>query len=155
MDETFKNLINSLDPKFRRLMAMSPVRIDDLPADVPGRGIYLFSEGQGHLYVGRSNRIRTRLQEHSRDSSTHNSAPFAFQIARETSGKSKASYVNKDSRAALEKDPDFSRVFLQAKRRVRQMDVRYVEERDPLRQCLLEIYTAVATGAKYNDFDTH
>ena len=35
------------------------------------------------------------------------------------------------------------------------MDVRYVEEADPLRQTLLEVYTAVSSKSKYNDFDTH
>ena len=35
------------------------------------------------------------------------------------------------------------------------MNVRYVHEKDPVRQALLEIYVAVATEAKYNDFDTH
>jgi hypothetical protein len=35
------------------------------------------------------------------------------------------------------------------------MDVRYVEEIDPLKQALLEIYAAVSCGAKHNDFDTH
>jgi hypothetical protein len=35
------------------------------------------------------------------------------------------------------------------------MKVRYVQEDDPLRQALLEIYVAIATKAKRNDFDTH
>lgn len=155
MNEIFKNLVDALDPVFRRLMTMGPVKIQDLPDDVPKAGVYFFSEKGTSLYVGRSNRIKTRLQEHSRDSSTHNLAPFAFRIAREETGKSKASYVSNGSRNALEQDPVFNEVFLRAKRRVRAMDVRFVEEKDPLRQCLLEIYVAVATGAKYNDFDTH
>jgi hypothetical protein len=35
------------------------------------------------------------------------------------------------------------------------MSVRYVDEPDPISQALLEIYVAVTTGARYNDFDTH
>ena len=35
------------------------------------------------------------------------------------------------------------------------MNVRYAHEPDPTSQALLEIYVAVATGARYNDFDTH
>ena len=35
------------------------------------------------------------------------------------------------------------------------MELRYVEEADPLRQTLLEIYVAVALKTPYNDFDTH
>jgi predicted GIY-YIG superfamily endonuclease len=155
MNEKFKELVESLDPIYRRLMAMKPAKIGDLPEEVPSAGIYLFSEKEQALYVGRSNRIKGRLQEHSRDSSTHNSAPFAFRISREDTQKLKPSYISNGSRAALEKDTAFKDAFLRAKRRVRAMDVRFVEERDPLRQCLLEIYVAVATGAKYNDFDTH
>ena len=34
------------------------------------------------------------------------------------------------------------------------MQVRYVEERDPVRQALLEIYTAVELRASYNSFET-
>ena len=35
------------------------------------------------------------------------------------------------------------------------MQVRYVEEIDPLRQALLEIYVAVVLKTPYNDFNTH
>jgi hypothetical protein len=35
------------------------------------------------------------------------------------------------------------------------MDVRYVEETDPLRQALLEIYVSIILKTPYNDFDTH
>ena len=38
---------------------------------------------------------------------------------------------------------------------LRKMDVRFVGESDPVKQALLEIYVAVVSGAKYNDFDTH
>jgi hypothetical protein len=60
-----------------------------------------------------------------------------------------------DSRDALCADPEFAKAFLEAKRRVRQMEIRYVEERDPLRQTLLEIYVAVVLKTPYNDFETH
>lgn len=35
------------------------------------------------------------------------------------------------------------------------MNIRVVEESDPLRQALLEMYVAVALEAPYNDFDNH
>ena len=35
------------------------------------------------------------------------------------------------------------------------MDIRFVEERNPLIQALLEIYAAVELQTPYNDFDTH
>jgi hypothetical protein len=35
------------------------------------------------------------------------------------------------------------------------MGYRYVEEPNPTRQALLEMYCAIALGTPYNDFDTH
>jgi hypothetical protein len=49
----------------------------------------------------------------------------------------------------------FRKAYESAKRRIRKMQVRYVGEEDPLKQALLEIYVAVSSNAKYNDFDTH
>jgi len=35
------------------------------------------------------------------------------------------------------------------------MDGRYVEESDPLRQALLEMYAAIALNTPHNSFETH
>jgi len=35
------------------------------------------------------------------------------------------------------------------------MGVRFVEETDPMKQALLEIYAAVVLKTLYNDYDTH
>jgi hypothetical protein len=35
------------------------------------------------------------------------------------------------------------------------MELRYVEEKDQLRQALLEIYVAVVLQTPHNDFETH
>jgi hypothetical protein len=155
MNETFRAHVESLHPSFQRLMAMPPVNVCALPKTMPARGIYLFSEGNKHLYVGRTNRLRKRLKEHCRKSSTHNSAPFAFLLAREASGMVSASYQRNGSRAQLEKDRTFGPSFLAAKARVSNMDVRYVEEGDPLRQALLEIYVAIALKTPHNSFENH
>ncbi len=155
MNEKFKKLMDSLEPVCQRLISMKPEKITDLTRAAQTSGVYLLSEGNSHLYVGRSDNIRTRLQQHSRDSSTHNSAPFAFKLAREDTGILKASYVTNGSRESLEQEPIFKEAFLRAKRRVKAMDARYVDERDPLKQYLLEIYIAVSLGTKYNDFNTH
>jgi len=52
-------------------------------------------------------------------------------------------------------DKVFGRAFKAAKRRVAVMNIRYVEETDPTRQALLEIYAATALATPFNDFDTH
>jgi hypothetical protein len=58
-------------------------------------------------------------------------------------------------RANLCKHPIFVPAFVEAKRRVANMDIRYVEEADPVRQALLEIYVATSLGTPYNDFENH
>ena len=35
------------------------------------------------------------------------------------------------------------------------MEIRFVEETDPVRQALLEIYVATVLETPYNDFDTY
>ena len=82
-------------------------------------------------------------------------AAFAFRLAREVTGKLDACYRKEGSRDALMQDPAFRRAFDTAKARIRKMDVRFVEETDPVRQAILEIYAAVALNTRYNDFDTH
>ena len=52
-------------------------------------------------------------------------------------------------------NPDFRAAFHAAKVRIRNMDFRFVEERDHNAQALLEIYCTIALNAKYNDFNTH
>jgi predicted GIY-YIG superfamily endonuclease len=70
---------------------MHPLRFGSLPRVMPDRGVYLFSDGEQHLYIGRTNALRKRLQNHCRISGTHFTATFAFRIARHETGRSKAS----------------------------------------------------------------
>lgn len=155
MDDIFKQYVESLHPSFEQLMNMPPVAIARLPKKLPSECIYLFSEGDSHLYVGRTRKLRSRLRQHSIPAAQHNQAVFAFKLAREATGLTEASYTSKGSRSALLADPPFAEAFGKAKARIREMDLRFVEETDPLRQALLEIYVAVALGTKYNDFETH
>lgn len=155
MNQHFAEVIEILDISFHRLLAMEPVTPVSLPKGMPKEGIYLFSEGRNHLYVGRSRDIRGRIARHSRPSATHRMAAFAFRLAREVTGHLDASYKTEGSRSKLMQYPDFSAAFDKAKTRIRKMDVRFVEETDPVRQALLEIYVAVNLLTPYNDFRTH
>lgn len=130
MHESFRQYAEALDPLFQRLIQMRPITIATLPKDAPSRCIYLFSEVGKHLYVGRTHRqsLRRRLSQHSNRSAQHNQAVFALKLAREMTGKTRPSYTQLDSRKMLEADPDFKSAFLQAKERVRKMELRYVEE---------------------------
>lgn len=116
---------------------------------------HLLSEGDNHLYVGRTRKLRSRLRQHSIPAAQHNQAVFAFKLAREATSFTEASFRSKGSRRDLLADPRFADAFGGAKARIREMDLRFVEETDPLRQALLEIYAAVTLGTKYNDFETH
>ena len=155
MNERFAGVIESLHPSFEKLLHMAPVTTTTLPRGMPSSGVYLFTEGTHHLYVGRSNRMRSRIRRHGVATAKHNVAAFAFRIAREATGNTQASYKPEGSRKDLVQQPVFARAFSEAKARIRTMEVRFVEETDQLRQALLEIYVAVALATPFNDFDTH
>jgi hypothetical protein len=155
MDARFTEIIETLEPKFQQLVNMAPVKYGALPTVLPKRAIYMFSENGKHLYVGRTNNLRNRLRGHCSPSSRHFSAVFAFRIARHDTGFVKASYTPEGSRANLCNHPIFGPAFAEAKRRVAGMDIRYVEELNPVRQALLEIYVATILETPYNDFENH
>ena len=156
MDAKFAALVEALAPKLECLLAMRPVRLGALPRDIPCSGVYLFTENGRHLYMGRSRNLRGRYGLHCRPSATRDQASFAFQLAREQTGRTTVSYKgDQDSRAGLMQDPAFVAAFLAAKQRVRSMDYRCVEKVDRNRQALLEIYCAIILETPYNDFGTH
>jgi len=156
MDAKFAGLVDQLAPKFAIFLAKQPVRNGQLPRGMPSSGIYLFSENGRHLYVGRSNNLRRRYGLHCRPSAEGGQASFAFLLAREATGKTKAPYRSgEDSRAGLMLSSEFGDAFRDAKLRIREMDYRFVEEADQNRQALLEIYCAVVLPTHYNDFGTH
>jgi len=152
---SFVHVVESLQPSFEKLLAQSPLKPIKLPSGLPSAGVYLFTEDGRHLYVGRSNNLRRRMQRHGSAGATYKQAAFAFRLAREHTGKLKATYKTEGSRAHLMEDPEFALAFGNAKRRICEMDLRFVEEADPLRQAVLEMYVAVALGTPYNDFDNH
>ena len=156
MDSKFVSHVESLRPKLETLLTMPPVKPTHLPPRMPKAGVYVLSEAGRHLYVGRSNDIRGRIGRHSRPGATHRMAAFAFRLAREATGNLRASYKKGEgSRAGLMENPVFVGAFTSAKARICRMELRYVEEADPVRQTLLEVYVAVVLDAKYNDFDNH
>jgi len=153
MHEAFKKFVDGLHDKYQDLLSMSPVTIDTTPDNCPVGGVYLFSENGKHLYAGRTKRkIKTRLKGHV---NTAKDCPFAWHLAREYTGIIKAPYKKEGSRNHLLTQPQFKQAYEESKTRIRKMEVRYVGESDPVKQALLEIYVAVVSGAKYNDFDTH
>ena len=125
----------------------------------PQRGIYVFYENGCPIYVGRTNRMNDRILEHGRRSSPHNSASFAFLLAVEQAEAQGIDCANR-SRSELENYPAFAPLFDAAKKRVRQMGIRFVAIDDAIEQTLFEVYAAPALGTTrqqggYNDFENH
>lgn len=156
MDAKFASCVEALRPRLEHLLTMQPVTPGSLPTKMIKKGVYLLSDGEQHLYVGRSNDMRKRIRCHSSLGATERGAAFAFRLAREATGNLKATYKpGNGSRSALMQDARFASAFNAAKARIRKMNLRFVEETDPVRQTLLEIYIAVVLGTPYNDFDNH
>lgn len=156
MDRNFSALVETLAPKLAQLLAMSPLTYGELPRGMPECGVYLFTENGKHLYVGRSNDLRGRYGRHCRPGATHRQAAFAFQLAREATGRTKPSYKQDENRRdALMTLPEFRSAFVASKERIRLMQYRFVEQTDQNCQALLEIYCSIVLGTPYNDFKTH
>lgn len=155
MHPKFAEVVESLHPSFERLMAMEPLRgVPPSRVSTPRSGVYLFSEGDRHLYVGRSNRIAFRYSLHCGPSAKHNQASFAWKLMAEAVGH-RATYRQGEGRADVILRPAYADAFTLAKARIRGMDFRFVEEVDQMRQALLEAYVCIALGTPYNDFNTH
>lgn len=153
MDPKFASVVEGLSPAFDRLITMVPIT-NGPPKGKPS-GIYLFSEGNRHLYVGRAKDIRKRYDWHCLPHSDHNRASFAFKLARERTGLLRASHKGGEPRSTLMLLPEFAAAFQEAKFRIRRMNFRYVVEEHPTRQALLQAYATIALEAPYNDFNTH
>ena len=150
VDERFARLLADLETKYRELFSTPGIAARAVPSGSPRGDVYLFSEGDDHLCVGRTKRrIHIRVRDHF--SANQDAASFPWLIARERTGM-KATYRRDGSREKLLAIPQFKEAYEDAKARIRGMDVRYVREPDPLRQTLLEIYVAVAADTRYNDF---
>ena len=116
------------------------------------KGVYCFYENGEPLYVGRSRNIRNRVRQHRIQSSGHNAAQFAFNLAKKKFGLDRAGNMK---RRELENDSEFADLFADAKERVRKMSVRFVKIKDPIEQTVFEVYAHVKLDTPFNDFETH
>jgi len=121
--------------------------------NIPDKGIYVFYENGNPVYVGRSEKLKKRIQQHNRPSSGHTSATFAFNIAKQIAQRSEIDIER--SRSELEKDPKFVEIFKNAKIRVSNMQIKVIEIDDPITQTLFEVYSALELKTEYNDWRTH
>ena len=143
MNNRFRSLFKGLDKKFQRLIKMRPCTIATVLDSCPEGGVYLFTENNKHIYAGRTKKkIKSRLREHLRKPK---SAVFIWRLM---CGKEP---YRKDWRS----HSNFKKKFELAKNRIKNMDVRFIDESNSARRALLEIYVAVGSSAKYNDFNEH
>ena len=152
MTKEFDQMMAEMPHLFLNLRKAELLSRDDLHG-IPQRGVYVLYEDGKPIYVGRSNRLRDRLLQHSRQSSTHNSAPFAFNLAKEKADR--RGIDTTQARNQLERNPVFKDLFTQAKKRVSLMRIRTVQIENPVMQTLFEVYADLTLKTPYNDFDTH
>lgn len=153
MEPEFKKIIDAVAANYEQCKSCHAFTLKKPPPHLPQRGIYILCEGETVLYVGRSNRIKQRLRDHICNS--HFKATFAFLLAREATGNLKPSYKKEGSRAHLLKGEKFQQCFNAAREKISKMNVLVLEEVNPTKQALLEIYAATVTNAPYSAFDNH
>ena len=147
----FQLVVKHAEQKCYTLLKTKLLRRSDFPGKYKSRpGIYLFSEKGRALYVGRTNNLGWSIAAHTYNS--HHSANFAFLIAKD---KTKTPKKTKKTRSELLENKKFRRAFDKARERIKAMDIQIIEEKNSIRQALLEIYIALRTNTKFNSFDDH
>lgn len=151
MHPRFTKKIDLLLPLFDELTGMKPKFMADLPVRPKISGVYLFSEGKKHWYVGRSRNIRDRLAQHRGLRASDNHASFAFLLARDKAGFVRGQHTRQEFTAM----PEFKECFDGAKRQIAVMDFRFVKIEDAVSQAVLEAYCAIVLKTEYNSFEMH
>jgi len=155
MNERFKKLSDRMPLRLQLLLEQPLIAIDDIGVThVPQKGVYVLFEGNKPIYVGRSNRMKNRLKEHSQRSSDHYSATLAFRIAKQNT-IALQNIERKQTNEQLMKNSDFVEEFEAAKDRIARTKIRFIEIEDQIEQALFEIYAHLTLNTKYNDFSTH
>ena len=153
MKGQFENSIRKF-PGWLDLLGRSRLLSREEFAQVPDQGIYVYYDTDNRpIYVGRSDRMRTRLLEHSRPSSGHTSATFAYLRAREKWNKIHPDETR--TRKELESDENFSIIYTEKKNELATMKVRVIGIEDPVEQALFEIYASLEWETPYNAWGNH
>ena len=153
MSVKFNHLVAKM-PELLGVLESQPLLTRDNLASIPKQGVYVFYQNNKPVYVGRSNNLKRRIQQHGRPSSRHNSASLAFNIAKVMMERNEKipKFI---TRKELEEAPGFDRAFFLARITVAKMKIRVIEITDQIAQALFEIYAALTLNTKYNDFSTH
>ncbi|MBN1692231.1 MAG: GIY-YIG nuclease family protein [Dehalococcoidales bacterium] len=155
MNEIYKSANRKIPKLLERLLEKAPISGEDLyKREIPRSGVYVFFENRKAIYVGRSNRMKERLREHSSVSADHYSATLAFKIAKQEYLSENPELKRPRNKELMAKS-DFLRKFKAAKERISKSKIRFIKLKDQIEQSLFEIYTHLELKTKYNDFRTH
>ena len=154
MNERFKKLADRMPLLLQSLLEQPLIARDDIGViQVPEKGVYVFFENNKPIYVGRSNRLKKRIKEHSQISSQY-SATLAFRIAKQNTLILQKK-GRKQTNEQLMKNSVFREKFEAAKDRIARTRIRFIEVEDPVEQTMFEIYAALVLDTELNDFSTH
>ena len=145
MDKLFKTL-------YRKFLAAPILSRDSIPKTP---GVYAFYKNGKPIYVGRANNIKKRIYGHTRPSSGHYSANFAFNLAKlELTERLSESKIG---RKALMEDEDFVKRFFKFKSELFASNIRCIEIENDIIQTMFEPYLALKlnTYPVNNNFDNH
>lgn len=163
---SWEEVVAKLPDCLERLIASEVYgRGNGRPAAPREHGVYLFSEGPDHLYVGRCglterarkvgkghSNFRSRLAGHSRPSAGHNSATLAWRLTLTALGAEVDAMPK--TRADLELHPPFRAEFSHQKERVTAMEFRVVAIKDDFESYVFEAYAAHRLGTSQNSWAT-
>ncbi len=155
MNERFKILTDRMPLRLQSLLEQPLIAIDNIGiTQVPQKGVYVFFEGDNPIYVGRSNRLKKRLKEHSQKGADRYSATLAFRIAKQNTSTLQKK-ERRQTNEQLMKNRDFVEEFEAVKDRIARAKIRFIEIEDQVEQAMFEIYAHLALKTRYNDFGTH
>lgn len=138
----------------------------ELPPAPTTHGVYVFSEAGRPLYVGRTgvterakkanktsaSGFRARLAGHSTPSAGLSSASFALRLAMRAAEDEHLEVPAK--RAERLSNERFAELFVEAKKRITDMEFRVIEIEDDRASAVFEVYAAFVLATPYNSFAT-
>ncbi len=155
MNERFEELVHRMPLRLRSLLERPPIARDDIgTTQMPKKGIYVFFENSKPIYVGRSNRLKQRIKEHSQTSSDRYSATLALKIAKRNTSDMRRN-GRKQTNEQLMKNSVFRKEFEAAKDRIARAKIRFIEIEDQDEQAMFEIYATLKLDTELNDFITY
>lgn len=118
-------------------------------------GIYVFYQDEKPIYVGRANNIKKRIHGHTRPSSGHNSANFAFNLARLELAEKLAE--TKIGREELMQNSEFLEKFTKFKKDLHASKIKCLQIKNDAIQTIFEPYLSMKldTYPVNNTFENH